>query len=91
MEVRSLSSSYKGKVAKLIVLLAIRMATSSSPGGSIPNFIAQSQVPGQVCNDVPLFLKWLHSDRKNFLNDAEKPEPTHTETAPVAEPQQTAT
>lgn len=43
-----------------------RMATSSTPGGSIPNFIAQASVPGQVANDVPLFFKWLQSDREYF-------------------------
>lgn len=56
----------------------VRMATSSTPGGNIPNFIVQKSTPGQVANDVPMFLKWLHSDREYFKNgiegDHEQPE-----------------
>ncbi|KAH8117379.1 hypothetical protein DFH11DRAFT_1851714 [Phellopilus nigrolimitatus] len=43
-----------------------RMATSSTPGGSIPSFIVQATAPGQIAQDVPLFLKWLNSDREYF-------------------------
>ena len=51
--------------------LPSRMATSSTPGGNIPNFIVQKSTPGQVANDVPMFLKWLHSDREYFKNGIE--------------------
>ncbi|KAG1891353.1 hypothetical protein F4604DRAFT_1876468 [Suillus subluteus] len=40
-----------------------RMATSSTPGGSIPNFITESSMPGQISADVPHFLKWFHTIR----------------------------
>jgi len=48
-----------------------RMATSSTPGGNIPNFIVQKSTPGQVANDVPMFLKWLHSERDYFKRGIE--------------------
>ncbi|KAF8212061.1 hypothetical protein K438DRAFT_2010351 [Mycena galopus ATCC 62051] len=38
-----------------------RMATSSTPGGSIPTFIAERSMAGQIAADVPHFMKWLHS------------------------------
>ncbi|KIL70000.1 hypothetical protein M378DRAFT_721260 [Amanita muscaria Koide BX008] len=41
-----------------------KMATSSTPGGSIPAFIAESTVPGAIASDVPHFLKWFHSLQK---------------------------
>ncbi|KAM6500289.1 Protein of unknown function (DUF3074) domain containing protein [Amanita muscaria] len=41
-----------------------KMATSSTPGGSIPAFIAESSVPGAIASDVPHFLKWFHSLQK---------------------------
>jgi len=40
-----------------------RMATSSSPGGNIPQFVAESSMPGQISADVPHFLKWFHTVR----------------------------
>ncbi|EJD05860.1 uncharacterized protein FOMMEDRAFT_139189 [Fomitiporia mediterranea MF3/22] len=52
-----------------------RMATSSTPGGSIPSFIAQASVPGQVANDVPLFFKWYNSDKEYFKKGIQKDEP----------------
>lgn len=48
-----------------------RMATSSTPGGSIPNFLAQASIPGQVAADVPLFLKWFNADREYIRNGAQ--------------------
>ncbi|KAL0946697.1 hypothetical protein HGRIS_012884 [Hohenbuehelia grisea] len=38
-----------------------RMATSSTPGGSIPTFIVERTMAGKIAEDVPNFLKWLHS------------------------------
>ncbi|KAH7926625.1 hypothetical protein BV22DRAFT_1032623 [Leucogyrophana mollusca] len=40
-----------------------RMATSSTPGGSIPTFVAEGSMPGQISADVPHFLKWFHTIR----------------------------
>ncbi|KAI9571488.1 hypothetical protein HD554DRAFT_196499 [Boletus coccyginus] len=45
-----------------------RMATSSTPGGSIPSFISESSVPGQIAADVPHFLKWFHTVREKRHN-----------------------
>ncbi|KAF9053917.1 hypothetical protein BDZ89DRAFT_1125612 [Hymenopellis radicata] len=36
-----------------------RMATSSTPGGSIPAFIVESSMPSKIAEDVPHFMKWL--------------------------------
>ncbi|KAJ3509297.1 hypothetical protein NLJ89_g5294 [Agrocybe chaxingu] len=38
-----------------------RMATSSTPAGLIPTFIAESAVPKKIASDVPQFLKWYQS------------------------------
>lgn len=40
-----------------------RMATSSSPGGSIPTFIVESSMASTISADVPHFLNWYHSIR----------------------------
>ncbi|TBU65556.1 hypothetical protein BD310DRAFT_836448 [Dichomitus squalens] len=40
-----------------------RMATSSTPGGNIPVFIAESSIPGSIANDVKHFLGWLKGVR----------------------------
>ncbi|KAK7693757.1 hypothetical protein QCA50_003329 [Cerrena zonata] len=40
------------------------MATSSTPGGSIPTFVTERSMPGQIAQDVPHFLKWLKSTRQ---------------------------
>ncbi|KAJ8597863.1 hypothetical protein M405DRAFT_541 [Rhizopogon salebrosus TDB-379] len=40
-----------------------QMATSSTPGGSIPSFISEGSIPGQIAADVPHFLKWFHTVR----------------------------
>ncbi|KAF9053023.1 hypothetical protein BJ165DRAFT_1523761 [Panaeolus papilionaceus] len=42
-----------------------KMATSGSPGGSIPSFIVESTMAKKVAGDVPAFLKWFHSKNKN--------------------------
>ncbi|THU85648.1 hypothetical protein K435DRAFT_732142 [Dendrothele bispora CBS 962.96] len=41
-----------------------RMATSSTPGGSIPNFLVESTMAGKIAEDVPHFMKWLHGLQK---------------------------
>ncbi|KAK7020477.1 DUF3074 domain-containing protein [Favolaschia claudopus] len=38
-----------------------RMATSSTPGGSIPTYFVERSLPSQIAEDVPHFMKWLHS------------------------------
>lgn len=38
-----------------------RMATSSSPGGFIPGFIAQGALPSTIAKDVPRFVKWCQA------------------------------
>jgi Protein of unknown function (DUF3074) len=35
------------------------MTTASSPEGSIPRWISEMSIPGQISADVPSFLKWL--------------------------------
>ncbi|KAF8136414.1 hypothetical protein EV363DRAFT_733520 [Boletus edulis] len=45
-----------------------RMATSSSPGGSIPSFVSEMSMPGQIAADVTHFLKWFHALRENGHN-----------------------
>jgi len=42
-----------------------RMATASTPGGKIPNFIAESTMDSTIAKDVPHFLKWLRSQSKS--------------------------
>ncbi|KIK59604.1 hypothetical protein GYMLUDRAFT_44567 [Collybiopsis luxurians FD-317 M1] len=48
-----------------------RMATSSTPGGSIPSWLAESTMASKISEDVPHFMKWLHS-----LPKEEAPKPT---------------
>ncbi|PFH51736.1 hypothetical protein AMATHDRAFT_141975 [Amanita thiersii Skay4041] len=38
-----------------------RMATSSTPGGSIPAIIAESTMPSTIAQDVPHFFKWFRN------------------------------
>ncbi|KAE9409455.1 hypothetical protein BT96DRAFT_913046 [Gymnopus androsaceus JB14] len=38
-----------------------RMATSSTPGGSLPSWLAETSMAGKISEDVPHFMKWLHS------------------------------
>jgi len=38
-----------------------KMATSSTPGGNIPSFIAESSMDSTISHDVTHFLHWLHS------------------------------
>ena len=61
------------------------MATSSTPGGSIPNFLAQSSIPGQVANDVPLFLKWVDSERE-YVKEGGQTVKTHIDEWAAAQP-----
>ncbi|KAH9857137.1 hypothetical protein C2E23DRAFT_865738 [Lenzites betulinus] len=54
------------------------MATSSTPGGSIPQFVVESSMAGTISKDVHHFLKWLPTVR-------EKAEPTSAEPAAQTE------
>jgi len=54
-----------------------RMATSSTPGGRIPQFVTEKSMPGKISEDVPHFLHWFHTVR----------EPTKTATAAPAAPE----
>ncbi|KAJ7172313.1 hypothetical protein C8R46DRAFT_1085499 [Mycena filopes] len=38
-----------------------RMATSSTPGGSIPTYFVERSMPSKIAEDVPHFMKWLHN------------------------------
>jgi len=38
-----------------------RLATSSTPGGSIPSFFVESSMAKKIAADVPQFLKWYRS------------------------------
>ncbi|CDO73542.1 hypothetical protein BN946_scf185014.g12 [Trametes cinnabarina] len=40
-----------------------RMATSSTPGGKIPQFVAESSMASTISKDVTHFLGWLHANR----------------------------
>ncbi|KAI0707618.1 hypothetical protein C8Q76DRAFT_628199 [Earliella scabrosa] len=40
-----------------------RMATSSTPGGNIPQFVAESSMASTISGDVAHFLAWLHKTR----------------------------
>jgi len=40
-----------------------KLATSSTPGGNIPQFMVDRSMPGLISNDVPQFLKWYKSTR----------------------------
>ncbi|KAF8969642.1 hypothetical protein BDZ97DRAFT_211179 [Flammula alnicola] len=40
-----------------------RMATSSTPGGSIPGFIVESTMAKKIASDVPQFIKWFNSKK----------------------------
>jgi hypothetical protein len=69
------------------------MATSSSPGGSIPTFVAENSIPGQIANDVPNVLKYIKENPTNptvtqEATPAQVP-PATTTTAPAPAPQAT--
>ncbi|KAF4614652.1 hypothetical protein D9613_002623 [Agrocybe pediades] len=42
-----------------------RMATSSTPGGSIPNFLVESTMAKKIAADVPQFIKWFQQKSKS--------------------------
>jgi len=37
------------------------MATSSTPGGNIPTIFVEASMASKIAEDVPHFMKWLHS------------------------------
>ncbi|KZT71301.1 hypothetical protein DAEQUDRAFT_124314 [Daedalea quercina L-15889] len=40
-----------------------KMATSSTPGGNIPSFVAESTMDSTIAKDVTHFLHWFHTVR----------------------------
>ena len=60
------------------------MATSSTSGGSIPQFIVEKSLPGEITKDVPAFLKWFHSIRDKQKAEVSKEAP---QLPPVAQEQ----
>ncbi|KDQ18151.1 hypothetical protein BOTBODRAFT_551693 [Botryobasidium botryosum FD-172 SS1] len=40
-----------------------RMATCSTPGGWIPQFLSEMAIPGAIAKDVPHFLEWVKKNR----------------------------
>ncbi|KAH8106798.1 hypothetical protein BXZ70DRAFT_1003701 [Cristinia sonorae] len=53
-----------------------RMATCSTPGGSIPQFVAERTMPGKISDDVPHFLRWLHAGKAKANGTASAATPT---------------
>jgi hypothetical protein len=59
------------------------MATSSTPGGSIPAFVAESSMDKMISNDVPGLLKYLRTHPVQPTTTKGGPEqPAATSTAP---------
>lgn len=80
-EWRLASTSHNIHLRSKVARAHIRMATSSTPGGSIPSFIVHASTAGQVASDVPFFLKWMKSEKEYFKKGIEKggePEEPHT-------------
>ncbi|KDR73646.1 hypothetical protein GALMADRAFT_251422 [Galerina marginata CBS 339.88] len=40
-----------------------RMATSSTPGGSIPSFIVEGTMAKKIASDVPQFIRWFQKSQ----------------------------
>jgi hypothetical protein len=40
------------------------MITSSTPGGAIPQWIADRSMPGKIQEDVPAYIGWMHKRRE---------------------------
>ncbi|TFK55064.1 hypothetical protein OE88DRAFT_1732340 [Heliocybe sulcata] len=59
-----------------------RMATSSTPGGRIPQFVAEKSMAGKISEDVPHFLHWFHTVREATMTKAAAP--ANPATAPEA-------
>lgn len=55
-----------------------RMATSSTPGGCIPDFLVELSMNSKIAEDVPQFLKWL----KKSTAAASEPVPKEPEASP---------
>ncbi|KII88304.1 hypothetical protein PLICRDRAFT_619643 [Plicaturopsis crispa FD-325 SS-3] len=60
-----------------------RMATSSSPGGSIPQFIAEKSMAGKISEDVPHFMHWLASTRSKATKADEAAKPVDPQIAQI--------
>jgi len=42
-----------------------RMATCLTPGGSIPQFLTELSIPGQIAKDVPHLIHWLKQNTED--------------------------
>ncbi|EPS93319.1 hypothetical protein FOMPIDRAFT_1136399 [Fomitopsis schrenkii] len=51
-----------------------RMATSSTPGGNIPSFVAESTMASTIAKDVTHFLHWFHTVRAKPETPAQAPD-----------------
>lgn len=63
------------------------MATSSTSGGNIPQFIVERSLPGEITKDVPAFLKWFHAVRDKEQSKVEPSQET-PQLPPVATTEQ---
>jgi len=63
-----------------------QMATSSTPGGMIPPFIAEMSIDGQISADVPHFIKWLHRIRSKPATTADSPQQAEESAPGTSEP-----
>ena len=42
----------------------IRMIVSSTPGGVIPQWIADRSMPSKIQEDVPAYIVWMHKRKE---------------------------
>ncbi|TFK66076.1 hypothetical protein BDN72DRAFT_800424 [Pluteus cervinus] len=49
-----------------------RMATCGTPGGMIPKFLVNKQMPAKIAEDVPHLLAWLQSSRSSKSQAADE-------------------
>jgi len=61
-----------------------QMATSSTPGGNIPRFVAEGSMAGQISADVPHFIKWFHTVRSTPATTTANEPQQDQELAPTA-------
>jgi len=56
------------------------MATSSTPGGNLPSWIAEMSIDGQISHDVPKYVEWLkyNKAKPTATTSAEPPAPSAT-------------
>ncbi|OJA09164.1 hypothetical protein AZE42_11156 [Rhizopogon vesiculosus] len=59
----SIPIDFSGLSDEELANLEEKSTKGRTPGGSIPSFIAESSIAGQISADVPRFLKWFHTVR----------------------------